>query len=144
MNVSTMHERIAGEEPAPASSDRAFGYLFAGFFAAISAWSLWSGRWHWYAWLILCLALIAVSLGRPALLHRPNQLWLRFAHLVSRITTPVVVGIMFYGVIMPLGLLMRMVGKRDPLRLRFEPQSDSYWIERIPPGPAPESIKHQF
>jgi len=118
--------------------------VFATFFAIIAVWSLWSGRWHWYAWLLISLALLAVSFARPGLLHRPNQLWLRFGYLISRITTPVVVGVVFYGVMAPLGLLMRMVGKQDPLRLRFEPQRDSYWIERIPPGPTPESIKQQF
>jgi hypothetical protein len=52
-------------------------------------------------------------------------------------------GIMFYGVITPTGLIMRAFGK-DPLRLRFEKDADTYWIVRTPPGPAPASLRDQF
>jgi hypothetical protein len=142
--LTTTHERIAGEEIRHVSSDQTLGFVFAIFFALVATWSGWSGRWHWYGWLIFSLALLAVSLGRPGLLHRPNRLWLRFGYLISRLTTPIVLGIIFYTVVTPLGLLMRTVGKQDPLRLGLEPHKDSYWIDRIPPGPTPESIKHQF
>ena len=52
-------------------------------------------------------------------------------------------GLLFYLVVTPTGLVMRMLGK-DLLRLRFDPQAKSYWIERRPPGPAPETMKDQF
>jgi hypothetical protein len=50
---------------------------------------------------------------------------------------------MFFVVITPLGFLMRLSGK-DPLRLRFDREVESYWIPRDPPGPTPESLKNQF
>jgi hypothetical protein len=50
---------------------------------------------------------------------------------------------MFYGVITPMGVLMRAFGK-DPLRLRRSGSAQSYWIKRDPPGPKPESMSNQF
>jgi hypothetical protein len=57
--------------------------------------------------------------------------------------SPVVLGIMFFLVVTPIGLLMRAFGK-DPLRLRFDKSASSYWLDRTPPGPPPESLSDQF
>ena len=50
---------------------------------------------------------------------------------------------MFYAVFTPIGLWMRLVGKR-PLNLQFDADAASYWIERKPPGPPPASFQNQF
>jgi hypothetical protein len=63
--------------------------------------------------------------------------------LLHSIVSPVALAILFYGVVMPTGLLMRLLGK-DPLRLRLDSRAASYWIERTPPGPDAESLKNQF
>ncbi len=54
-----------------------------------------------------------------------------------------VLGIIFYMAVTPTGLLMRLF-RRDPLRLRHDPDAPSYWMDRDPPGPAPHSLKDQF
>ena len=51
--------------------------------------------------------------------------------------------VMFYGAILPMALLLRALGK-DLLRLKREPQTNSYWIAREPPAPAPGSMSKQF
>jgi hypothetical protein len=51
--------------------------------------------------------------------------------------------LLFFGSVLPTGLVMRMLGK-DPLRLKWQPDANSYWVERMPPGPPPESLKNQF
>jgi hypothetical protein len=56
---------------------------------------------------------------------------------------PVVMGLMFFTTIVPMGLLCRLAGK-DFLRRRFDLAADSYWIPRDPPGPSPDSFKNQF
>jgi hypothetical protein len=56
---------------------------------------------------------------------------------------PIVMALVFFGTVLPTGLVMRALG-RDPLRLKRRPNVNSYWIERRPPGPAPESMKDQF
>jgi len=62
---------------------------------------------------------------------------------MHRVVNPLVMGIRFFVVITPLGWLMRALGK-DLLRLKREPDAASYWIERTPPGPAPQSMRNQF
>ncbi len=70
-----------------------------------------------------------------------NRLWTRFGLLIHAIVSPVVLGLLFYGVITPTGLIMRALGK-DPLGLAYEPAAESYWIKRRPP--APETMRDQF
>ncbi len=77
----------------------------------------------------------------PWILRPFNLLWFRFALLVHRIVTPVVMGLMFFGVVTPVAALMRLCGK-DPLRLKRNGNA-SRWIRRQPPGPAPETTTNQ-
>ena len=138
------HERMAGHEAIEGSSDRAFGLVFTAFFAVVAIVPLMHGRpLRWWS-VGVAIAVLAIALARPALLHPLNRLWTRLGHLLGKVTTPIVIGIMFYGVITPIGLMRRMFGGAGSLHLGFEPAKASYWIERTPPGPAPESIKHQF
>ena len=79
----------------------------------------------------------------PRVLRPLNLLWFKFGLLLHHIITPVVLGLMFYTVFTPIGLWMRLAGKR-PLHLRFDPAARTYWMPRDPPGPAAESFKNQF
>jgi hypothetical protein len=79
----------------------------------------------------------------PRALGPLNWLWTQFGLLLHKIVSPIVLGVLFFLVFTPLGLAMRLFGG-DPLRLRFQPDAPSYWIERSPPGPAPDSLKNQF
>jgi len=95
-------------------------------------------------WSIAAAAAFALlALAVPRALAPLNRAWTAFGDLLHRIVSPVALGILYYGVVTPTGLLMRLAGK-DPLRLRFDPAARSYWIERRPPGPPPESLKDQF
>ena len=132
-----------GEQgPAP-GSDRGFGFLFAALFAVIGA-ALWVGRGAVAAWPFAASgAFIAAARFRPGLLGPLNRAWFRLGLLLSRIVSPVVLAVLFYGVVTPTGLVMRLLGK-DPLRLRFDRPAASYWIRRTPPGPEPASMRNQF
>ena len=137
------HERLSGDEHVQVSSDRSFGIVFTVVFTIITLWQLLSGNTpHWWA-LVVAVFCGTLALVRPALLAPLNHLWTRFGLLLNKITSPLIMGLLFYGIITPFGLIMRWAGK-DPLRLRFDPSAESYWIERVPPGPAPETIKNQF
>jgi hypothetical protein len=59
------------------------------------------------------------------------------------LVSPIALGALFYLAFVPIGLLMRLAGK-DPLRLRRDAGSASYWIPRRPPGPPPDSMTNQF
>jgi hypothetical protein len=137
------HEAFEREEQVVAGSDRSFGLVMAGAFAVVTALNGWhAGRiWPWTAG-VAAIFLIAARL-RPALLNPLNRVWLKFGLLPHRIVNPVIMALLFYGTVLPTGLVMRAMGK-NPLRLRREPDAASYWIVRTPPGPAPETMKDQF
>lgn len=129
--------------PVEGSSDRSFGLVFAVFFLTIGLLPLLhdQGPRLW----AVCVSLIfgVVAFVAPTILAPLNRLWTRFGILLHRIVSPVALGILFFGVVAPTGLLMRLLGK-DPLRLRMDKTATSYWIVRSPPGPTAESLKNQF
>jgi predicted membrane metal-binding protein len=143
MATSQLHEDFSREEHVKAGSDRGFGFVFAGFFALVSALSWWRGHagWHWT--LPLAAAFVVVALVYPRLLAPLNKLWLKFGLLLYKVMNPLVLGLLFFVTITPIGLVMRLFGK-DFLRLRLDREAKSYWIERTPPGPPPQSMKNQF
>ena len=139
------HETFDRPDHVKVGSERTFGYVFAGVFSIVGgakAWSghdpAWVGAWFAAAAIVLFLALAAPSLLRPF-----NLVWFKFGLLLHRVVSPVVMGLMFFVVITPTGLAMRALGKR-PLNLRFEPDLETYWIARTPPGPPPSSMTQQF
>jgi hypothetical protein len=127
----------------PGSSDRAFGLVFAAFFLVVALLPLWNGREVRLWSLGLAAAFLAVALAVPSILAPLNRVWTAFGNLLHRIVSPVALAILFYGVVAPTGLLMRLFGK-DPLRLKRDPAARSYWLERRPPGPPADSLKDQF
>jgi Saxitoxin biosynthesis operon protein SxtJ len=138
-----MHETFDREEKVTGSSDRGFGFVFAGFFAlvAIVRWWKAEGAPAWFG--AAAVAMLLLALVRPSLLAPFNRLWTKLALLISKVMNPVIMGILFFLVIAPIGLLMRAFGKR-PLALAFDPAAKTYWIERTPPAPLPGSMKNQF
>ena len=86
---------------------------------------------------------VAVSIAMPRVLAPLNRLWTGLGSLMHRVVNPIVMGVLFFITVTPMGLLMRAFG-RDPLRLKLEREAISYWIPRHPTGPSPESMKNQF
>jgi O-antigen/teichoic acid export membrane protein len=137
------HENYDRDEKIDGSSNRSFGLVFAAFFGLVGLLPLILGRApRIWAFLPGALFLLA-ALFFPSVLGPLNRAWMRLGLLLHRVVSPIVLGIMFYLVITPMGLLMRAMGK-DFLRLRPDPAAASYWIDRRPPGPAPEAFKDQF
>jgi hypothetical protein len=138
-----MHETYKERGPTKTSSDRGFGIVFTVVFALIAGFQLYAGRIEWAMGLgAVAAVFLAVALVRPTLLAPLNRLWTRFGLLLHRIVNPLVMGVMFFGVITPFGLAMRLFGW-DALSRKRKPEAASYWIEREP-GPAPETMRHQF
>jgi hypothetical protein len=143
MNSSATHEDFARTEGVRGSSDRSFGLVFTGFFLLVGLWPL-VRRGPVKGWaLALAAVFLVVSLVCPAALGPLNRLWLRFGLLLQRVVSPVVLGVLFFFTVTPIGLLMRLSGK-NPLHLGFDREATTYWIDRHPPGPAPDTMRHQF
>ncbi|MBF0426226.1 MAG: hypothetical protein HQL66_10465 [Magnetococcales bacterium] len=129
--------------PEKSGSDRAFGLVFAAFFAILGAWPAVHGLPVRLPLLGVGGGFLLVALVAPRLLGPLNRLWLAFGELLHRVTSPIVMGVLFFAVMTPLGLFMRLVGK-DGLHLRGDRDAASYWVPRTPPGPTPESCRNQF
>lgn len=137
------HEDLTREQDIEGSSDRSFGVVFAVVFLIIALWPLVSGgAVRWWAGVIAALFAV-VAMVKPALLAGLNRQWMKLGLLLGRIVSPIALGLLFYGVITPIGFVLRLAGK-DPLRLKYDRDADSYWIRREPPGPPPDSMTNQF
>lgn len=126
-----------------ASSDRAFGFVMAAALGLVSVLSAWRGGWLWPWTLAVTVPLILAAWLVPSSLNRLKRLWLRLGLLLHKIVNPIVMGLLFYGSVLPTALVVRMRGS-DLLRLKRDSSLRSYWIPRTPPGPAPETMKDQF
>lgn len=123
-------------------SDRGFGFVFAAVFAVISLWPL-TGGGGVRIWAIAIAALfVAAALVRPKILRPLNRLWFRFGLLLGHIVSPIVMAVVFFVAVTPTALIMRAFGK-DLLRLKFDPDAESYWIRRADDEPM-GSMKDQF
>jgi saxitoxin biosynthesis operon SxtJ-like protein len=137
------HEDLTREQDVEGSTDRVFGVVFAVAFLLIASWPLfYGGQLRWWACFVGA-AFALVALAKPAVLRGPNRLWMKFGILLGRVVSPVALGILFYAVLTPVGVMMRLTGK-DPLRRSRDPGATSYWLPRRPPGPPPDSMTNQF
>lgn len=98
--------------------------------------------WSLILWGVAAL-LVLLGWLVPAALKPLNRAWFAFGMLLGRVVAPIAMGVVFFGVVMPIGLVRRLLGK-DSLSLKTRPEAASYWVERDPPGPEPEHLKRQF
>ena len=138
-----LHENLVRNEEIAGPSDRRFGLTIGAVCAVIGGIRALLGHGHLEYWLGGAVVLAVFALVWPAALGPFNRLWFQFGQLLQKIVSPVVMTALFVSTIVPVGVLMRLSGK-DTLRLRPMPNLKSYWIEREPPGPAPESMNRQF
>jgi hypothetical protein len=119
----------------PMPTDRSFGWTFTGVFTLLA---------FFQPWVLALAALTAlVTLIRSHWLAPLNRLWMKFGELLHRVVSPVVLGVIFYGLFTPVGMAMRACG-RDAMKRRFEPGRPSYWERRDPPGPPDDSFRDMF
>lgn len=122
-------------------SDRNFGLLFAIVFAVIALFPFLHSEPPRLWPLPIAAGFVGCAYIAPRLLRPLNQLWFRLGLLLHHIVNPVIMALLFYGAVVPTGLILRAFGK-DLLRLRREPEIKSYWIEKS--SPPPGSMTKQF
>jgi Saxitoxin biosynthesis operon protein SxtJ len=137
------HESLAADGAAPLPSDRSVGFVFAAA-ATVTGVVPWIRGGSPRFWALAAAAgLLLITLTRSRWLHPLNRAWMAVGSVANIVGSSVLMALIFYGVITPLAWVLRRTGL-DPLRLRFDPGAASYWLERRPPGPAPETMKNQF
>ncbi len=138
-----MHERFDREAPVTGGSNRSFGLVIGAAFAVIGLWPLLGARPP-QAWSLALAAVFSLlALGRPQWLAPLNRAWTLLGLAMHRVVSPIVLGLVFYTTVTPIGLLLRALGK-DVIPLRFDRSLPTYWIPRVPPGPAPDTMRRQF
>ena len=125
-------------------SERKFGFLFALVFGGLYIYAYYK-NWHLFtiiASFVIGSAVLLLALFSPKTLSPFNKAWFWLGQTMGKIVSPVVLGIIFFLLITPIAIAGRLLG-RDELRMKKH-NGDSYWIDRTPPGPAPDSFKNQF
>lgn len=137
------HERLTRGETITPGSERAFGFVMAAVFALVSLISWWYAG-YWWPWTApIAAAFCAFALLYPRALKSLNRAWFRLGLMLHAVVNPIIMGLIFFFAVTPTALVMRL-RRKDLLRLKRDPESPTYWIERRPPGPAPETLKDQF
>jgi len=119
---------------------RQFGLLVGGIFGVIGLWPMVWRHQPMRTWaLVLAVALIVPGLVAPRILAPVHRIWMKLGEGLAWINTRIILGVVFYVVVTPLGLLMRLVS-HDPMRRKLEPSGESYRL-RCKPRPATHMLR---
>ena len=126
------------------ASDRSFGVMFGFIFIIVVVIIRLRDDPQSIQLLFLALSFLTflISFTRPGLLNRTNRLWMKFSLLLARFVSPIVLGVLFYLLISPLALVLRLFG-RDELRLKTKEVSTN-WQSRQIKGYSLDSFKNQY
>ncbi len=122
---------------------RRFGVLVGGIFALIGLWPVVLRAEEPRVWaLVLGGLLILLALVWPTGLGPVYRSWMTIGHVLGWVNTRLLLGLVFYGLITPMGLVRRFLLGKDPMRRQFEPEANTY---RVPRQPRPAThLKQQF
>jgi len=120
-------------------SNRSFGIVFFVVFLIIATFPLMNGDELRLWSLTISVVFLFLGLINSKILNPLNKLWFKFGIFLGKIISPLVMGIIFFLVVTPIGLLMRLLNK-DLLKLKFNNNS-SYWIEK---NELKSKMKNQF
>ncbi len=126
------------------ATDRSFGVMFGCIFVIIAALLRLRDEPQKVQFLFLALSFLTflVSFTRPRLLSTPNKLWMKFSLLLAQFISPIILGVLFFILISPLALALRLFG-RDELRLKTKNLVTS-WQSRKIDGYSLDSFKNQY
>jgi hypothetical protein len=107
--------------------EREFGLIVGGAFTLLGTWWMYRGKFLSVAQIVVPLGILLVLLGLivPRVLVYPNKAWMKLAEGMSYVSTRIILAIVFFGILTPIGLIKRARGW-DPLRRRSDAR-DSYW-----------------
>ena len=121
------------------SSNRSFGIVFFIVFLLIALYPLtYSGELRIWS-VIISLTLLVLGLFNSKILAPLNKLWFKFGIFLGKIISPLIMVIIFFLVVTPIGLIMRLFGK-DVMNLKYN-KNQSYWIKKNGPK---SKMKNQF
>jgi len=121
-------------------SNRRFGSILGAACIVVYALGVWHGSGH-VAWLVAAAFFLLITVLMPRILQPLKNLWMKLSGLLHKAVSPVLLSLFYFLGVVPIGLIMQML-RMDPLHLK--PNSKTYWVERKPPGPEPETMAELF
>ena len=121
-------------------SNRNFGLVFFVFFLIIGLWPLLGTNEIRYWSIFFSVIFFLLGITNSKLLNPLNKIWFNFGILLGKMISPLIMVIIFFLIITPIGVIMRVFGK-DILNLKYNKKNKSYWIEKIGPK---SKMKNQF
>jgi len=125
------------------SSDKSFGLVFGLVFFIIGLWPVFYLEKPLFWPMIISIGFFIVAFMRPVLLTKLNFIWFKFGQFLHKIMSPLILAFIFFSTIMPIGLIMKLCGKR-PIPLDFDKTKNSYWINKTPTVSEPATMRRQF
>ena len=122
------------------SSNRSFGIVFFIVFLLVALWPLKDGQELRYWSLIISIIFLILGVLNSKVLYPLNKLWNLLGVVLGNVVSPIVMGLIFFLVVTPTGIIMRLIGK-DLLKLKKSDKINTYWIKR---DKIKSSIKNQF
>lgn len=123
--------------------NRSFGLILTAVCAVLAVMSYRVGRPTAIIWASSTIVFLIVALTVPRVLAPARRGWLSVGHWLGLIVNPFVLGAVYAGMFIPVGLLMRLFG-RDATRRKFDPAAASYWIDRNEEPAGADNLKEQF
>ena len=120
-------------------TNRNFGIVFFVFFLLISLWLFLNNKTLVYWPLTISIVFLILGLLNAKILTPLNKAWIKFGEILGSIISPLVMGIIFFGIVTPTGLFLKLIGK-DVLKLK-QNKKNTYWIEK---DNSNNSMKNQF
>ena len=111
------------------SSNRSFGVLFFVVFLAIAFWPMLNDGAPNYYLILLSLIFLILGLINSKILSPLNKGWIKFGEILGKIIAPIVMAIVYFLILTPISLLVRLFGK-DLIGMKFSNNIKSYWIKR--------------
>ena len=123
----------------PKSSNKSFGLVFFIVFILIAFYPLLNdGNIRLWS-LLVSLIFLILGLLNSKILNPLNSLWQKFGLLLNKVMSPLIMGLIFFFIVTPIGILMRLL-KKDLLNLKFN-KKETYWIDKSGPK---SKMKNQF
>ena len=123
-------------------SNRKFGFFFTIIFGILAVYSFYVNSIYWtFILSAISVFIFFATIIKAEILLPLNKLWMNFGLLLGMIVSPIVMGIIFFGIFTPIAILMRVIG-RDELALSFKKKT-SHWVFREPKV-EDDSFKNQF
>ena len=122
------------------SSNKSFGLVFFVIFIIIALWPLLNNG-NIRIWsIIVSIIFLILGLLNSKILTPFNKLWMKLGVLLGTIVSPIVMGVVYFGIITPIGLIMKLFGK-DVLNLKLDKNKKTYWTLK---KKIPSKMKDQF